>query len=164
MLISRGKDVKNEYKAKEQIIKELRQRIAELEKSETLRKRAKETLRLQTENPQELSTENVQSLIHEQQVHQIELEMQNEELRRVQNELKEARNKYSDLYDFAPIGYFTFDKNGLILEVNLTGANKLGVERSFLIKKPFSLYVAFSSRNVFYLHLRQDFKTQTRQT
>ncbi|VVB90251.1 Methanogenesis regulatory histidine kinase FilI [uncultured archaeon] len=164
LLISRGKAVKNEDKAKEQIIKELRQRIAELEKSETLRKRAKETLRLQTENPQELSTENVQSLIHEQQVHQIELEMQNEELRRVQNELKEARNKYSDLYDFAPIGYFTFDKNGLILEVNLTGANKLGVERSFLIKKPFSLYVAFSSRNVFYLHLRQVFKTETRQT
>jgi PAS domain-containing protein len=60
------------------------------------------------------------SFVHELQVHQIELEMQNEDLRRVQNELEKARNSFSDLYDFAPIGYFTFDKKGLILQVNLT--------------------------------------------
>ncbi len=103
-------------------------------------------------------------MVHELQVQQIELEMQNEELRRAQSELEEARNRYSNLYDFAPIGYFTFDKNGLIIEVNLTGANKLGIERSFLIKKLFSLYIAFSSRDVFYLHLRKVFNTNTRQT
>ncbi len=69
---------------------------------------------------QELSTENVQRLVHK-------LEMQNEELRKSQMELEESRNRYSDLYDFAPISYFTFDKNGLILDLNLTGANKLVV-------------------------------------
>jgi PAS domain S-box-containing protein len=118
----------------------------------------------QTIDLQKLSTEDVKRIIHELQVHQIELEMQNEELRRTQSELEESRNKYSNLYDFAPIGYFTFDKKGLIIEVNLTGANKLGIERSFLIKKPFSLYIAFSSRDVFYQHLRKVFRTNTKQT
>ncbi len=113
---------------------------------------------------QKLSTKDVQHLVHELQVHQIELEMQNEELRRTQSELEESRNRYSNLYDFAPIGYFTFDKNGIIIEVNLTGANKLGMERSFLIRKPFSLYIDFSSRDVFYLHLRKVFRVNTRQT
>ncbi|MDL5502148.1 MAG: hypothetical protein QSU88_02930, partial [Candidatus Methanoperedens sp.] len=94
-----------------------------------------------TEDLQEMSIEDVQSLVHELKTHQIELEMQNVKLRRAQNELEESRNEYADLYDFAPIGYFTFDKNGLILDVNLVGADKLGVERQFLIKKPFSLYI-----------------------
>ncbi|MFZ3166859.1 MAG: PAS domain S-box protein [Candidatus Methanoperedens sp.] len=102
--------------------------------------------------------------LEELKTHQIELEMQNGELRRAQNELEGSRNEYADLYDFAPIGYFTFDKNGLILDVNLTGANKLGVERQFLIKKPFSLYVAPDSKDMFYLHLRQVFRTNIRRT
>ncbi len=153
--------------SKEQHLNELvksRQRTVEQEKSETLRKQAERALKGQIVDLQKLSTEDVQSLVHELQVHQMELEMQNEELRRTQNELEESRNRYSNLYDFAPIGYFTFDKNGHIIEVNLTGANILGIERSFLIKKPFSLYIAFSSRDVFYLHLRKVFRTNTRQT
>ena len=132
--------------------------MVELEKSETLRKQAERTLKGRTSDLEKLSTRDIQSLVHELQVHQIELEMQNEELRRAQSEFEDSRNRYSNLYDFAPIGYFTFDKNGLILEVNLTGANILGVERSFLIKKPFSLYIAFGSRDVFYLHLRKVFR------
>ncbi len=121
-------------------------------------------LQEKTESLQELSDKDVQHHVHELRTHQIELEMQNEELRKAQIELEEARNKYADLYDFAPIGYFTFDKNGLIMDINLTGANKLGVDRSFSIKKPFSLYVAFSSRDVFYLHLRHVFRTESKQT
>ena len=113
---------------------------------------------------QKLSTEDVKSMIHELQVHQMELEIQNEELRRAQIELEDSRNRYSNLYDFAPIGYFTLDEKGLIIEVNLTGANKLGIERSFLIKKPFSGYIAFDSRDVFYQHLRKVFRTNSRQT
>ncbi|NJD78842.1 MAG: PAS domain S-box protein [Candidatus Methanoperedens sp.] len=136
----------------------------EQEKSETLRKQAERALGGQDVDMQELSAGDVKSIIHELQVHQIELEMQNEELRRTQSELEDSHNRYSNLYDFAPISYFTFDKSGRIIEVNLTGANKLGVERSLLIKKPFSHYVAFSSRDVFYLHLRQVFRTSTRQT
>jgi len=90
--------------------------------------------------------------------------MQNEELRMAQKELEESRDRYSDLYDFAPVGYFSFDKNGLILEVNLTGAKKLGVERNFLIKKPFSLFISLDSKDVFYLHLLQVFRTGVRKT
>lgn len=115
------------------------------------------------EDIQELSITDARSLIHELQVHQMELEMQNEELRRAQRELEESRNRFSDLYDFAPVGYFTFDKNGLIIEVNLTAANKLGVERSFLIKKPFSLFISPGSKDVFYLYLRHVFRTSLKQ-
>ncbi len=129
-----------------------------------LRNRAEDALQGKTEELQELSTIDARSLIHELQVHQIELEMQNEELRRAQKELEESRDRYSDLYDFAPVGYFSFDKNGLITEVNLTGAKKLGVERNFLIKKPFSLFISSGSKDVFYLHLRQVFRTGVRQT
>ncbi|MBU4374612.1 MAG: PAS domain-containing sensor histidine kinase [Euryarchaeota archaeon] len=129
-----------------------------------LRKRAEDALQGKTEEQQELSIRDARSLIHELQLHQIELEMQNEELRRAQKELEESRDRYSDLYDFAPVGYFSFDKNGLIIEVNLTGAKKLGVERNFLIKKPFSLFISPGSKDVFYLHLRQVFRTGVRQT
>jgi two-component system cell cycle sensor histidine kinase/response regulator CckA len=156
--------VKVEDKTKEQIIKEQRQRIAELEKSETLRKQAEKTLQEKTEDLQELSIENVKGLVHELGTHQIELEMQNEELRKAQSELEESRNRYSNLYDFAPIGYFTFDKNGLIIEVNLTGANILGIGRGFLINTPFPLYVAPDNRDDFYLLLRHVFRTRTKQT
>ncbi len=129
-----------------------------------LRKRAEDVLQGKPEDLHGLSITDARSLIHELQVHQIELEMQNEELRRAQRELEESRNRFSDLYDFAPVGYFTFDKNGFIIEVNLTAANKLGVERSFLIKKPFSLFISPGSKDVFYLHLRHVFRTGVRQT
>ena len=159
--------LKDEDLTKGQLINELeklRQRTIELEKSETLRKQAERALKGQTVDLQKLSTKDVQHIVHELQVHQMELEIQNEELRSAQIELEESRNRYSNLYDFAPIGYFTFDEKGRIIQVNLTGANKLGMERSFLIKTPFSLYIAFSSRDVFYLHLRKVFRTDTKQT
>jgi len=128
-----------------------------------IRKQAEEALKGKTTNLKKLSSGDAQKLIHELDVHQIELEMQNEELRRVQKELEEARNRYSDLYDFAPIGYFTFDKNGSILEVNLTGAKKLGRDRADLINKPFTLYIN-DKKDAFYLHMRQVFNTETQMT
>src|SRR5659263_106119 len=133
------------------------------EKRTDIRKQAKEVLKGKTIDVKKLASGDAQNLVHELELHQVELEMQNEELRRVQNELEDTRNRYSDLYDFAPIGYFTLDGNGLILEVNLTGAKKLGRERAYLIKKPFSLYVVPDYKDAFYSHLRQvfDIKTQT---
>lgn len=128
-----------------------------------LRKRAEDALQGEAEELQDISARDARSLIHELQVHQIELEMQNEELRRAQKELEESRDRYSDLYDFAPVSYFSFDKNGLIIEVNLTGAKRLGVERNFLIKKPVSLFISGGSKDKFYLHLRQVFSTGVRQ-
>ena len=128
-----------------------------------LRKRAEDKIQGKTDE-QEPSIKDARILIHELQVHQIELEMQNEELLRVQKELEDSRDKYSDLYDFSPVGYFSFDNNGLILETNLTGAKILGVERNSLINKPLSLFISSGSKEVFYLHLRQVFSTGVRHT
>ncbi len=132
-------------------------------KTSELRKRSEDALQGKTVDFQELSYKEAKRLIHELQVHQIELEMQNEELRRAQMEIEELRNNYSDLYDFAPVGYFSFDKNGLIRQVNLTGAKKLGVERNFIINKPFFLFISKDSKDVFYVHLRNVFRTGIRQ-
>ncbi|MEW6053176.1 MAG: PAS domain S-box protein [Nitrospirota bacterium] len=129
-----------------------------------LRKRAEEKLKSQTAQHGVMSDSDTQQLIHELQVHQIELEMQNDELRKAQAELEESRRRYSDLYDFAPVGYFTFDKNGLILEVNLTAASELGVKRSLLIDKPFRTYIPIEDKNIFDLHLQQVFKGEDRRT
>ena len=71
-------------------------------------------------------------LFHELQVHQVELEMQNAELQDARDRMEALLEKYTDLYDFAPVGYFSVDEQGRILEVNLTGAALLGVERSLL--------------------------------
>ena len=93
-------------------------------------------------------------LVHELQVHHVELEMQNEELRQAREALEVSRNKYAELYNFAPVGYFAFDAHGLIREVNLAGAQLLGIERQLLANKPFSHYIADAEgRAVFSNHL-----------
>ncbi len=99
-----------------------------------------------TEDPQlhlEKSTEqHLQKLVHSLEVHQIELEMQNEELKQVQEELALSRDKYAELYEFAPVGYFSFDAQGLILEVNSSGAKLLRKSRKHLTDKLFACYIA----------------------
>jgi PAS domain S-box-containing protein len=113
--------------------------------------RYKAEAELKKRGNEEAIKRDTNSLIHELEVHQIELEMQNDELRRSQIVLEESRSKYSELFDFAPIGYFVFDDKGLILEANLTGANLLGVARGHIIKKPFSLFVVREDRDTFYI-------------
>ena len=103
-------------------------------------------------------------LIHELRVHQIELEIQNEELRNAQLELADSRNKYCELYDFAPVGYFTLNKEGLIVGVNLTGASFLGEERGNLLKSKFSHFIAPGSQDDFYLHHKKVVESRTRQS
>jgi PAS domain S-box-containing protein len=88
-------------------------------------------------------------LNHELQVHQVELEMQNAELRQARDELETALEQYTDLYDFAPVGYFTLNRTGNILSVNLTGAGLLGVERSLLVGRIFGLFVTDEARPAF---------------
>ena len=83
-----------------------------------------------------------EELLHELQVHQIELEMQNEELQRAQLALEESRDRYVDLYEFAPMGYFTLTDKALISEVNLSGAAQLGEERKKLLQRPFARFVS----------------------
>jgi formate hydrogenlyase transcriptional activator len=81
-------------------------------------------------------------LVQELEVHQIELEMQNEELRQAHEALEKSRNAFAELYDFAPAGYFSFNRHGLIRSVNLPGAQLLGIERQRLLDKPMSLWIA----------------------
>ena len=92
-------------------------------------------------------------------MHQIELEMQNEELRRAQGELEASRARYFDLYDLAPVGYFTLSEQGLILEANLTAAGLLGVARSALVKQPLTRFILPEDQDIYYRHRKQLFET-----
>ncbi|OGW36045.1 MAG: hypothetical protein A2010_10230 [Nitrospirae bacterium GWD2_57_9] len=85
----------------------------------------------------------------ELRIHQIELETQNEELRTSQRLFEASRRKYADLYDLAPVGYFSLDTAGLITEVNLTGAGLLGYDKQFLLSKPFLLFIESGDRTIF---------------
>jgi len=134
-------------------------------KTASLRKKAEEQLRKQKgKSLKSLSALDTRSLVHELQVHQIELEMQNEELRNAQILLEESRSKYSDLYEFAPVGYFTLDKNGLVLDTNLKGASLLGREKSTLIRKPFSRFVNRDDQDKYYFLRNNILKQMTQQT
>lgn len=93
-------------------------------------------------------------LMHDLQVHQIELQLQNEELRRAQTALEVSRARYFDLYDMAPVGYLTVATDGLILESNLCAANLLGVARSELVRRPLSRFIVRPQQDTYY-HCRR---------
>ncbi|MBF0311473.1 MAG: response regulator [Magnetococcales bacterium] len=92
------------------------------------------------------------ALIHELQIHQIELEMQNEALRQIQGQLEQSRDQYRRLFHSAPVGYFILDKNGTILEANETGATLLGLERESLPRRRFHEFIARKDQDTFYHH------------
>jgi PAS domain S-box-containing protein len=96
--------------------------------------------------------EEIQQVLHELRVHQIELEMQNEELRLAQAEIQAGRDRYFDLYDLAPVGYCTLSGKGLILEANLTLAALLGTARGMLVKQPISRFIFKDDQDTYYLH------------
>ena len=125
-----------------------------------LRKRAETELGGRPDDTEDLSPEAKDHLLHELRVHQIELEMQNEELRRSQLELQAARDKYSDLYDFAPVGYFSINEKGMISAANLTGSTMLGVERGSLMGKPFSRFITVDDQDLYYHHGKRLFETK----
>ncbi|MBK8120022.1 MAG: PAS domain-containing protein [Sulfuritalea sp.] len=97
-------------------------------------------------------------MLHELRVHQIELEMQNEELQESQAALDRARVRYFDLYDLAPVGYCTVGEDGLILQSNLTFAGLLGVARGALIGQPFSRTILKEDQDIYYLLRKQLFE------
>lgn len=125
-------------------------------------KRPEEKLDGKNKIPKRSAPDKMARLLQELQAHHIELEMQNEELREAQMKLEESRNRYFDLYDSAPLGYFTFDPNGLILEVNLTGADQLGMERQQLVGMPFIRFIAKEDQARFRSHLTSVFKESGR--
>ncbi len=117
-----------------------------------LRLRAERLLRTLSADVPELATADVQALVHELNVHQMELEIQNDELRQARLELARSRDRHSDLYDFAPAGYLTLDMEGVVVEANLAAANLLGVERKALIGAPISSWIHPDSQDDFQLH------------
>jgi PAS domain S-box-containing protein len=117
-----------------------------------------------TEYSAALSPEETRKTLHELRVHQIELEMQNEELRRTQVELEAARARYFDLYDLAPVGYVTLSEKGLIREANLTAAALLGVERRALAGSPLSRFIPAEDQDIYYLHTKRLFAAGRPQT
>ncbi|MBU0753409.1 MAG: response regulator [Gammaproteobacteria bacterium] len=108
--------------------------------------------------------EEMQRLLHELQVHQIELELQNEELRRARSDAQQVLERYTDLYDFAPVGYFSFDPDGRIRQVNLAGARLLGIERSRLVGRRFADFVPLESRRAFFDLLQNALVSHRRET
>src|SRR5664279_5560911 len=99
-----------------------------------------------------LSRDEALKLVHELRVHQIELRMQNDELLRAQAELSATRERYFDMYNLAPVGYFIVSHEGRIVETNLTGVNLLGIPRAALLKQPIARFISKEDQDIYYLH------------
>jgi PAS domain S-box-containing protein len=128
-----------------------------------MRQRAEEQLSRAAAGARSLPADP-QSVLHELQVHQIELQMQNEELRAAQLELEASSARYSDLFDFAPVGYVVLDLDGVILAANLTAAALLGIERSALLKRRLSHFVLPEDQDIFHVHRQRLGADSGRQT
>jgi PAS domain S-box-containing protein len=124
-------------------------------RAETRLRERQNTLRSEAGAPK--SVADTQRLLHELQVHQVELEMQNAELQEARDRMEALLEKYTDLYDFAPVSYFSLDEQGRILEVNLTGATMLGVERSRLVNRRLHQFMVPASRPGFSRFIEQVF-------
>jgi len=128
------------------------------------RRQAEELLRTTKSEVAAMPVKDVQQLVHELQIHQIELEMQNEGLRRAQMELEAARDRYVDLYDFSPAGYLALDTSGTIVEANLRAGMLFGINRNKLIGQSLARLLASDDQDLFHRHCQDVLKTGTRQT
>lgn len=124
------------------------------------RRRAEEMARaIIDKDPSELSPEEVGQVLNELVVHQIELEMQNAELRRTQEALDASRTRYFELYDLAPVGYLSLSEDGKTLEANLTAARMLGVPRGHLVDQPLSKSIFIEDQDTYYLNRKSLLET-----
>lgn len=114
--------------------------------------------------PKVVDPENIHLLVHELRMHQLELEIQNEELRHSQEELASSKVRYKDLYDFAPVGYLTVNKAGIILEANHTAASLLRVAPGTLVSQPVFRFILPDDQDIFYHRHRASFATNEQQT
>lgn len=130
-----------------------------------LRRQAEERLLKNKQNIAAPSTpEELRRLVQELEVHQIELEMQNDELQQARLELERFLTKYTDLYDFAPVGYFTLDQKGDILGVNLNGTRMFKIERSVILNQRFEGFIITEYRPAFLTFLETVFRNRTQET
>jgi two-component system, chemotaxis family, sensor kinase Cph1 len=128
-----------------------------------IRRKAEETVKNQVDHTKDKSW-NLDDVIHELRVHQVELEMQNEELRESQIKLTESQHRYFDLFNFAPVGYFTLNERGLILDVNLAGASLLKTEKLNLLNKALIQFIETDNRKKFHHHLKKVRETGAKET
>jgi PAS domain S-box-containing protein len=131
---------------------------------ENLQVRAEKFLKAKGGEFDRISPADVRDLVLDLKMYQLQLEMRNEELQRAQEAITQARDRYADLYDFAPVGYFTLDRKGKIVEVNLAGAQLLGAERDRLVNQSSFRWVAPESREACRSHYRKVFGNEGRQT
>ena len=127
-----------------------------------LRRRAEEVLK-QYGELDKIPPPDLNRIVHELQMHKIELEMQNDELRSVQHDLQTSREKYFDLYNLAPVGYFSLNEKGIISEANLTAATLLGEERSNLVSQPLSSFIYREDQDLYYLCHKKLVETNAKQ-
>jgi hypothetical protein len=133
--------------------------------AKSLRRKAEEQLKeKQKKINKPVKETDSKKLLHELQVHQIELEMQNEELRQANETAENALKKYTMLYDFAPMGYFTLDSEASICELNFTGAEMLGDKRFSLVDSNFKLFVADGSKPAFNEFLNKVFISNAKES
>ena len=137
-----GKTDNTKAKSSEKTLRQLAEVIVQEKASEHLTSEAS------------MSPVDIQGTLHELRVHQIELEMQNEELRRTQTELMKMKERYFNLYELAPVGYLTISDKGIIMRANLTACTMLGADRRELIKKRFSECIAINDQDVYYLKMK----------
>ena len=135
-----------------------------VKKSVTLRQRAETMLSKTKQDIAEMAVKDVQQLVNELQVHQIELEMQNEELRRAQMELQAARDRYVDLYDFSPAGHLTLDTHGKIVEANLEGSDAVGRGPERSDRRTADTIYWPEHQRAFHRHAQEALRTGLRQT
>lgn len=138
--------------------------IKKLVPLEELRQKAKSILNSMNLDTRLPERSDLQALAHELQTHQIELELQNRELRAAQDELLQSRDRYMDLYDLAPVGYVTMSDAGLVLEANLTFASMLGCERRNVTQKPLASFIVPEHQDQFYLLVQKNLTSKKRQS
>jgi PAS domain S-box-containing protein len=147
---------------------EMKKQKSKPEEAANLRQKAEEQMKLRKDKARLISTSATEpdllKLIYELEVHQIELEMQNEELVIAKEKAELAEEKYTELYDFAPSGYIALSKVGEILELNFAAARMLGKERSKLIQKRFDFFVSVDTQTTFKLFLLDVFTSKVKQS
>lgn len=132
---------------------------------DTLHKLAKDQLEKSSKiDYSDISSKEILKKLQELEIYEIELELQNEELLSSKHEKEIIANKYSDLYDFAPSGYFTLDKNGEIVEINLAGARLIGIEREKLVNSKFGFFVSSDTKNIFNKFLDNVFNNKIKES
>jgi two-component system response regulator len=140
----------------------VKETILTIHKSKELREHAEEIISNKFINQEEIP-KGFRELISDLQMHQIEIEMQKEELKQFEQEIRDSRKRYFDLYNSAPLGYFTLLENGIIIEANNTGASILGISRSGLINSSFNSFLSQDSRQLFNQHNQKAIETSEKQ-